>query len=111
MPHCIIEHSDTIDDSKLISLVFDGVMASELFDADGGDIKVRSQSYNMYLVGNKKSNFVHVALKILSGRNDEQKVRLSQLVLYKLKSIGLGDCSITVEVIDIDRVSYSKSAK
>ena len=41
MPHCIIEHSSNITGDKLVSLVYKGALKSELFEADGSDIKVR----------------------------------------------------------------------
>lgn len=55
-----------------------------------------------------KFDFVHVTLKILSGRNTEQKLCLSGAVLESLKTLGLTSVSITVEVVDIDRGSYAK---
>lgn len=106
MPHCLIEHSKTIDGELLMSRVFKGSLDSGLFDAD--DIKVRTLSYDNYSTGNQKSDFVHVVLKILSGRSVEQKTSLSSLVLRKLETLGLNECSITVEVVDMDKASYAK---
>lgn len=106
MPHCIIEHSNSIKSDKLVSLVFKGALKSDLFKDD--DIKVRALEYVKYQTGNEKSNFVHVTLKILSGRNQDQKLSLSQLVLDELSSISLKKCSLTVEVVDMDTNSYSK---
>lgn len=110
MPHCIVEHSSTIDENALITLVFRGALESKLFEADGSDIKVRALSYSNYQTGNENIDFVHVTLKILSGRNAEQKSLLSQTVLEQLKTLDLIHCSITIEVVDIDRDSYSKVA-
>lgn len=108
MPHCIVEHSSTIDGNALIPLVFAGALESKLFEIDGSDIKVRAIPYSNYQTGNVDIGFVHVTLKILSGRTIEQKSKLSLLVLEKLKIQNLVNCSISVEVVDIDRVSYSK---
>ncbi|OUS24475.1 5-carboxymethyl-2-hydroxymuconate isomerase [Thalassotalea sp. 42_200_T64] len=108
MPHCIVEHSETIDCHVLVPLVFAGALQAELFEVDGSDIKVRSLSYSSYQTGISQSDFIHVVLKILSGRTSEQKLKLSQLVLAQLETAGLNNCSITIEVVDIDRASYSK---
>ena len=108
MPHCIIEHSSTINGKDLIPLVFQGALKTRLFSADGNDIKVRTQSFIDYQTGNTPSDFIHVVLKILSGRNADEKLRLSTLVLEEICSLNLSNCSITVEVVDIDRSSYSK---
>ncbi|WP_028865828.1 5-carboxymethyl-2-hydroxymuconate Delta-isomerase [Psychromonas aquimarina] len=109
MPHCIVEHSSAIDGNTLMPLVFAGALQSTLFEADGSDIKIRTLSYSNYQTGNQKIDFVHVTLKILSGRNIDQKSMLSQLVAEQLKKLGLINCSITVEVVDIDRAAYSKA--
>lgn len=108
MPHCIVEHSVTLDGDRILPLIFSGALQSGLFEMDGSDIKVRSIAYQNYLTGGEKSDFVHVVLKILSGRTSEQKKMLSALVLEKLQSLQLHNCSITVEVVDMERASFAK---
>ena len=108
MPHCIIEHSSSIEGNKLVSLVHCGALESELFDPQGSDIKVRAVAYSNYQTGSVDINFIHVTLKILSGRSSEQKSKLSQLVLQKINSLFMKNCSISVEVEDIDRETYAK---
>ena len=113
MPHCIIEHSSSIDSKTLIPLVFNASMESSLFEKDGSDIKVRVVPFTHYQTGVLQSaaspaDFIHVTLKILSGRNTEQKLMLSKLVLESLTTLTLKGCSTSVEVVDIDRASYSK---
>jgi 5-carboxymethyl-2-hydroxymuconate isomerase len=108
MPHCVIEHSASIDGTTLVTLVHKGALTSNLFEAEGSDIKVRALAFDTYQTGSVDINFIHVTLNILSGRNLEQKSMLSQLVLEQLKSLSLIGCSISVEVADIDRASYAK---
>ena len=107
MPHCLIEHSETIDGEFLMPLVFEGASESGLFEVN--TIQVRTLSFNHYTIENKKTDFIHVVLKILTGRTPEQKNHLSGLVMNKLKANFITRCTITVEVVDIDRSSYSKS--
>lgn len=108
MPHCIIEHSTEISGKTLIPLVHHGALESELFDPEGSDIKIRTIPYSNYRTGSVNINFIHVTLKILSGRCAEQKSKLSHLVLEKLQTLERSKCSISVEVVDIDRDSYAK---
>ena len=110
MPHCIVEHSASLNSELIVPLVFSGAMKSELFEIDGSDIKVRAIVYHSYLTGLEKSDFIHVTLKILSGRTVEQKQMLSKSVLDELQRLELQKCSLTVEVMDIERASYSKLA-
>ncbi|REL30570.1 5-carboxymethyl-2-hydroxymuconate Delta-isomerase [Thalassotalea euphylliae] len=114
MPHCIIEHASTLDSNKLVSAVFQGALASNQFEPDGSDIKVRAISFNSYQVGSNQSkkspsDFIHITLKILSGRSEEQKQLLSKSVLNALNTRVRNSCEITIEVVDIDRASYLKA--
>jgi len=108
MPHCIIEHSSTLTSNDLLPLVFQGALDSQLFADDGSDIKLRALSFNDYQTGTIKSDFIHIVLKILSGRSGDDKQKLSALVLAQISSLNFKDCSITVEVVDMDKASYSK---
>ena len=108
MPHCIIEHSPNIPPEGLLQAVFNGALHSQLFLPDGADIKVRAIAYQNFKMGDGKAFFVHVAAKILAGRTDEQKQRLSQEIIKKLLGLGYQDISITVEVVDMERQSYQK---
>jgi len=108
VPHCIVEHSASLNSELILPLVFSGAMKSELFEIDGSDIKVRAIAYHNYLTGSAKSDFIHVTLKILSGRTVEQKQMLSKSVLVQFQKLELQICSLTVEVMDIERASYSK---
>lgn len=108
MPHCIVEHSAGIDGMRIVPLVFSGALASGLFAVDGGDIKVRAIAFDHCLTGPRQADFVHVTLRILSGRAAEQKQALAHSVLARLDALELRDASLTVEVVDIDRASYAK---
>ena len=110
MPHCIVEHSASLNSELILPLVFSGAIESGLFEIDGSDIKVRAIVYHSYLTGPEKSDFIHVTLRILSGRTVEQKKMLSNSVLSQLQKLELRVCSLTVEVLDIERASYSKLA-
>lgn len=109
MPHCLIEHSRALPAKPLVEKVFEGVLASALFEPDGSDIKVRAQGFDQFMVGRDCQDFVHVTLKILSGRTSAQKAALSHRVLEYLRTLDQHSCSLTVEVVDIDRESYAKA--
>ncbi|GEK51148.1 5-carboxymethyl-2-hydroxymuconate isomerase [Vreelandella venusta] len=92
MPHCIVEHSASLDGELILPLVFAGAMTSALFEADGSGIKVRSVAYQSYITGKARSDFVHVVLKILAGRTPAQKEMLSRSVLAQLQTLELPRC-------------------
>ncbi len=108
MPHCIVEHSTQYNAARLIDCVHRGAVTSELFSIEGSDIKVRSIPYSHYKTGSVDIGFVHVTLRILPGRTAEQKSKLSGFVLDELKRVITHECSLSVEVVDIDGDSYAK---
>ncbi|MEH0156822.1 hypothetical protein V6R21_22015 [Limibacter armeniacum] len=108
MPHCIVEHSSFINASELNNKVFLGALESNLFEPDGKDIKVRSIAYEHYQTGSEREDFIHITVRILSGRTEEDKLKLSKAIMCQLESLQLVGMSLTVEIVDIERSSYSK---
>jgi 5-carboxymethyl-2-hydroxymuconate isomerase len=108
LPHCIIEHSENFKEriDAIINSVHIGTFNSGLFDEE--DIKTRAVSYENFQTGTSKKPFIHVTSKILYGRNNEQKSKLSNAILCQLKELKLVSCSLTVEVLNIDKGSYAK---
>ncbi|EPJ52485.1 MAG: hypothetical protein OFPI_13490 [Osedax symbiont Rs2] len=106
MPHCIIEHSDDLDDQQLINAVFEGTLASGLFEEH--DIKTRSQAFIHYQSARSRQSFVHVSAKLLDGRTLQQRAKLSQAILAQLQQLHLSAVSLTVEVLEIETASYAK---
>ena len=110
MPHCIIEYSKSLEDctlpKQLMDAVLKGAIKSDLFELD--HIKIRTQSYENYQRASERLSFIHVTLKILSGRTTEQRKFLSQLVAEEFGKLTVVGVTITVEVIEMERESYTK---
>ena len=87
MPHLIIEHSSNIKKSAIHSLEkeIQNIMAAIVegnFDPD--QCKARSHSFDEYLVGKPDqttSSFLHITIKILSGRTLEVRKKLAEKVM------------------------------
>lgn len=111
MPHCIVEYAtelvDVVPIDKLLEAVHQGAVQSGLFREE--DIKTRAIAYEAYSVGGAKAHFVHTTLRILSGRDATQKKQLASAVLSHLQRCGLSSVSITVEVCEMVRESFSKA--
>jgi 5-carboxymethyl-2-hydroxymuconate isomerase len=110
MPHCIVEYAKEIEQiipvQELVSLVHQSVFSSQLFEESS--IKTRAIEYKHYQTGLSESPFIHITLKILFGRNHQQKKELTSLVLNKLSEVLKSPISLSVEVVDIEKVSYKK---
>jgi len=108
LPHCIIEYSSDIeiDPSSLITAVFQGALKSELFEES--HIKTRTIAFDDFQTGALKQSFIHVSARILSDRTAEQRAMLAQSILSELEKLELSSLTITVDIIDMDRRSYTK---
>ena len=110
MPHCIIDYSQDvaaeIEIDRLIEAVHLGAMDSGLFPEY--DIKTRAVEFSQHRTGQTCDSFVHVAVHLLSGRSDEQKIGLSEGMLARIEPLLPAVVSVGVEIIDIERASYRK---
>jgi 5-carboxymethyl-2-hydroxymuconate isomerase len=110
MPHCIIEYAKPVEQlvqlDELMSSVYLGAKKSGLFEPS--DIKVRAIPFTHFSLGNIQHDFVHVCVKILSGRTLEQRKILSASVLDEVSRLFESSISITVEVVNIEKAFYSK---
>ncbi len=110
MPHCIIEYSsgvsDQIEIDDLVGAVHQGVWSSGLFDEY--DIKTRAVAYAHHRTGATRDSFVHVTVRLLSGRDDAQKASLSENLLAQIEPLLTGVVSVGVEICDMHRGSYRK---
>ena len=110
MPHCIIEYSQELNDkinlNVLIDKAYSAILKSGLFKSE--DIKIRAISFKKHQTGSQKTDFIHITVRILSGRNIEQRKMLSDTILKKFNDINISPISITVEICEIENESYSK---
>ena len=110
MPHCIIDYSEDVADGieidDLIEAVHQGAMDSGLFPEY--DIKTRALAFSQHRTGQTRDSFVHVAIHLLSGRSDEDKVMLSEGVLARIEPLLPQVVSVGVEIIDMHSASYRK---
>lgn len=110
MPHAIIEYSSSlktqVQPQQLVDSAFEGCAASLLFEPE--EIKIRAIAYNAFCVGGLQTDFIHASIRLLSGRTDEQKQQLASSVMNQFALLKLSTVSITIEVNDIHRESYTK---
>ena len=110
MPHCVVDYSsdvaEQVDIGELMAAVHQGAMDSGLFPEY--DIKTRATAFDQHRTGQTRDSFVHVAVHLLDGRNDEQKAALSEAVLARIEPLLPKVVSVGVETCDIHRASYRK---
>jgi 5-carboxymethyl-2-hydroxymuconate isomerase len=89
----------------------------ETVDTPLGNCKTRLVRLDEALIGDGAPDraMVHVDLRILSGRTDEQKKRLGQRALALLEAAVAPSqalkAQLTVEVRELDRGNYHKGAR
>ena len=115
MPQIAIEYSGNLGasfDVRALAAEVHRLIAATV-DTDLANCKTRLIALDRYLIGDgsPQEAMVHVDLRILSGRTDEQKKALGESVLAA--ALGcIGDHSlriqVTVEVRELDRANYHK---
>jgi 5-carboxymethyl-2-hydroxymuconate isomerase len=86
MPHLIIEHSADIKSTsvKILAQRIQDIMAGVEGNFDADQCKVRTFSFDEYFVGRpdeSNSSFIHITLKVLSGRTTPVRKNLSEKIL------------------------------
>lgn len=112
MPHLVIECSQplspTLANESAQRTLHDVLLTSGQFGT--GDIKVRTHSYDSYLVAGAQDDFVHVILWLMHGRSDDIKAELSASIANTVQALitPAGACQVTVDVRDMAKATYSK---
>ena len=118
MPHCTLESSDNIVDiidKREILLKINKCLADTgLFNLN--DIKSRFVTHTDYVIGDGDADraFVTLNISILSGRDASLKAMLSNKCLELLQpffpeSFKRLKFSLTVQISELDKDSYSKA--
>jgi 5-carboxymethyl-2-hydroxymuconate isomerase len=118
MPHLHLEYTANLTGlavEKTLLRLNNVLMASGQFGSEF-DIKSRAVKVESFQVGTSINprGFIAVTLSMLSGRSPQVKQQLSQSLLAALQDLGEWPANVqlqlSVEVLDIDRDSYSKVA-
>ena len=108
MPHFIIDCSENIlkshSQDEIIKQVQISAISTKLFHKN--DVKVRVNSFEKYLTGNKKEDFIHVFANIMEGRSIEQKLNLSKTIVNDLSLMFPSVPHIGTNVIEFERATY-----
>ena len=111
MPHLVIAYAQAIESevniAHLVDVVHQGAVDSGLFP-DGYDIKTRALAYQHVRMGDTQDTFVHVTVRLLSGRNDEQKSKLTLGIVQHIRALAPHVSCVTAEAVDMNRAAYSK---
>lgn len=109
MPHFIIDCSENIPNLKspqeILQAVYDAAESSDLFDS--GDIKVRINPFDKYLLGPRKNDFIHVLGNIMEGRSTKQKAELSRSIVIALTELFPDITIISMNIRDFEKSTYS----
>lgn len=119
MPHLVIEHSADIKNSETKNLQKEilKIMSKAEGNFDPDQCKCRSFSFDEYLVGHLNpptSSFVHVTLKVLTGRTPEVRKSLSQKIAELTKNflinlnLKTSRWDISVDLVEMDAQTYQK---
>ena len=110
MPHIIAEYPESFIPEKevdnILRTIHEKVANSGLFEKS--HIRTRAYPFKNYTNGVSDKSYIHIQARIKSGRDLAQKRNLSETILQGVSDLALPVSVITVEIIDMDRESYSK---
>jgi 5-carboxymethyl-2-hydroxymuconate isomerase len=108
MPHIIVEHTEDI--GNIIDIVTDShhsLCGQETVTSSA--VKSRSVAVQNTFVGEiQNGSMVHMTLKLLSGRSDELRAKMTRDLFDVVKSKVADTVSVTVESVELHDNSYQK---
>jgi len=119
MPHLIIEHSGNIKRRSIAALErnIQNIMQAQERNFDADQCKCRSLSFDEYFVGRPdqtESSFIHITLKVLTGRSVEIRQNLSAKIIeftqkfYSDLNLPTKRCDLSVDIVEIELDTYQK---
>lgn len=116
MPHLTVEYTDNLAGlpGQQLLAELNAVVCGHPTVQDEADVKARLLPLSCFEIGTAPAQrgFVHVQLRLLSGRSDAVKKELSDAiaaVLHRLTPQPPGMLvQLSVEIADMDRASYYK---
>ena len=110
MPHIIVEYAENIltedEVSTVLNTIHTVVSDSGLFDAS--HIKTRAYPFKQFTNAGGSEPYLHVQARIKSGRDSDNKKLFSNQIMNALVSLNIPAAVMTVEIIDMDRETYSR---
>jgi 5-carboxymethyl-2-hydroxymuconate isomerase len=111
VPHIVVEYAEQIfiDDTKINSMlqaIHQSISDSGLFKAN--QIRTRAYPFKHFTNAGGNTPYIHIQARIKSGRDADNKKQLAQVILSAFNKLDIPAEVITVEIIDMDRDSYSK---
>jgi 5-carboxymethyl-2-hydroxymuconate isomerase len=111
MPHIIVEQSADVktmlDPQVLCKLLFEAAFETGVF-ASPAAIKVRVHTADAVLMGTDIQSFVHAKMRMLAGRTNDEKTKVTSALLAILTT-NLPDVgNLSVDICDLHDSAYTK---
>ncbi len=110
MPHFVIECGGALEGpgevETAMRTVLDCGAASGVIRRE--DIKVRTVPCDAFLLGDGRTGFIHLTVRMLAGRTDEQKESLAIALREALAAEFPTVPAISVDIGDMNPVCYKK---
>ncbi|ELR63976.1 5-carboxymethyl-2-hydroxymuconate delta-isomerase [Photobacterium marinum] len=113
MPNLVMEYADPVAERVSVPGLLEDLHQTLLSCGLFEDNSVKSRSYpcHTWLVGPEGDlkTFIHLELRMLSGRSAEQKRELSRRLMAILEQHASEINSLTVDIRDMDRECFLKA--
>lgn len=102
MPDCIVEYSKRLTSKiaaeKIVEAAHQGAINSELLDP--AKVKTRACVIEHQILRDDR-DVIHVTIRFLAGRTDQQKKHLSDSIVNELCGLELGNVAISADAYDL----------
>ena len=88
--------------------VYDAAESTGLFAKN--DIKVRLRPFEHFMLGEDKSDFIHIFGYIMEGRSTEQKSGLSRLIISRVSALQIDTSFLSINISDFEAATYSNKS-
>lgn len=117
MPHLILEYSANVIEKSQLNTLLKSIhpVLVEMLPADLGACKSRAIECAHFCVsnGNVNNAFVHVTLKIMSGRTEDTLKKVGEKIMAMLKayfseSMGKLQLRISIEISELSKIYFKE---
>lgn len=116
MPHLYVEYTENLTglDERQLLTALNAVVCAHPSVLDEADVKARIARLSQFVVGTQpeQRGFVHVQLRMMSGRSEAAKKEISDAMAAVLRRLVPHPAGLMVqlsaELVDMDRPSYYK---
>lgn len=111
MPHIVIDYTAGIETNADLPALCEALfraLAADPAIPHPSSLKIRVRPIDVSRIGTEPQSFAHATLRLLPGRDDVTKAKLTTLILAEMAQALPKVGSLSVEAVEMHGASYAK---